>query len=89
MAKIALLLTADRFFSTSMHADRNVAIKTSDFISSLCTESSTNNVIGDVVNKVHITGVINKTPSWIAIHDAATNDGRRTSPINAVAMKMH
>ena len=89
MAKITLLLTADRFFTASMHADCEVAVKTSDFISSLCTECSANNVKSNVVNKVHIAGVINKAPSWIAIHDTATNNGRRSNAVNTIAMKMH
>ena len=89
MAKIPVFLSTDWLITGAMHSNRKIALKTTNLISRLCTESSTHHIEGNIVDEIDITGMVNKPPAWIARHHTSANDSGRATPLNTVAMKMN
>ena len=70
-------------------SDRNVVMKRSYFVSCFCLESSTHDIIGYIVDKIHIRRMIYISPTRIIFDHTAFNPRRSaTCRINASSMKV-
>ena len=89
MAKVSFFLSGDWFISSAMHADGNVVLKTANLISSFCAESRSCYIVSNIIDEIHVAGMINKTPARIAGYNTATHDSWASCALNSISVKVN
>ena len=74
MSEITILLPSDGLIARAMHSNCNIVLKTSDFITRFSTKGGAHYIKGNIVDEINITGMVHKTPAWIARYNTATNN---------------
>ncbi|RNC88979.1 MAG: hypothetical protein ED554_09420 [Synechococcus sp. YX04-3] len=76
MSEITILLPSDGLITRAMHSNCNVVLETSDFITCFSAKGGTHNIKCNIIDEIDITGMVDKSPAWIARYNTATNNCR-------------